>query len=230
MEDHKAMKIVDDTISKVDGHYQIGLLWKQEVPSLPFNRAAAEARLQHLKRRFSRDPDLEAKYRAVIDDYVIKGCARKLTPEEAARKSNITWYLPHHPVFNVNKPQKCRVVFDAAAKFNGASLNDQLYQGPDLANSLTGVLIRFRQDKVAFIADLEAMFHQVKVLPKDADALRFLWWSGSLINPPDKSPLSNLGATLSPCCANRSVRQTADDNEDRLSPDVINIVLRNFCR
>ena len=75
------------------------------------------------------------------------------------------------------------MVFDAAAKFNGASLNDQLYQGPDLANSLTGVLIRFRQDKVAFIADLEAMFHQVKVLPKDADALRFLWWSGSLIIP-----------------------------------------------
>ena len=53
VEDHKTMKIIDDTISKVDGHYQIGLLWKQEVPSLLFNRAAAEARLQHLKRRFS---------------------------------------------------------------------------------------------------------------------------------------------------------------------------------
>ena len=24
VEDHKAMKIIDDTISKVDGHYQIG--------------------------------------------------------------------------------------------------------------------------------------------------------------------------------------------------------------
>ena len=230
VEDHKAMKIIADTISKVDGHYQIGLLWKQEVPSLPFNRAAAEARLQHLKRRFSRDPGLEAKYRAVIDDYVIKGYARTLTPEEAARKSNITWYLPHHPVFNVNKPHKCRVVFDAAAKFNGTSLNDQLYQGPDLANSLTGVLIRFRQDKVAFIADLEAMFHQVKVLPKDADALRFLWWGGSLNNPPDEYQMlvHIFGATSSPCCANRSVRQTADDNEDRFSPEVINIVRRNF--
>ena len=96
-------------------------------------------------------------------------------PEETARKSRITWYLPHHPVFNVNKPNKCRVVFDAAARFNGVSLNDQLYQGPDLANSLIGVLIRFREEEIAFTADLEAMFHQVKVLPKDADALRFLW-------------------------------------------------------
>ena len=46
--------------------------------------------------------------------------------------------------------------FDAAAKFNGTSLNDQLYQGPDLANSLTGVLICFRQDKVAFIHTLRS--------------------------------------------------------------------------
>ena len=101
-------------------------------------------------------PDLEAKYRAVIEEYVIKGYARKLTPEEAAKRSRITWYLPHHPGFNVNKPNKCRVVFDAAAKSDekktvlrkvfsitkvnksdGTSPNDQLYQGPDLANSLS---------------------------------------------------------------------------------------------
>ena len=74
-------------------------------------------------------------------------------------------------------------MFDAAAGFNGVSLNDQLYQGPDLANSLIGVLIRFREEEIAFTAELEAMFHQVKVLPKDADALRFLWWSGSLNDP-----------------------------------------------
>ena len=65
-------------------------------------------------------------------------------------------------------------------------MNDQLFQGPDLANSLTDVLIRFREEEISFTADLEAMFHQVKVLPRDADALRFLWWSGSLDNPPDE--------------------------------------------
>ena len=64
------MKIIENTISKVDGHYQIGLLWCQEDPNLPLNRAAAEARLHHLKRRFSRDQDFEARYRAVIEEYV----------------------------------------------------------------------------------------------------------------------------------------------------------------
>lgn len=29
---------------------------------------------------------------------------------------------------------------------------------------------------MAIMADVEAMFHQVKVPPEDADLLRFLWW------------------------------------------------------
>ncbi|XP_060589840.1 uncharacterized protein LOC132744996 [Ruditapes philippinarum] len=55
------------------------------------------------------------------------------------------WYLPHHPVVNPKKPGKVRVVFDCAAKYRGTSLNDNLLQGPDLTNSITGVLMRFRQ-------------------------------------------------------------------------------------
>ena len=51
----------------------MGLLWKSDNPVLPYNRTLAEARLQHLKRRFLRDPELEVKYRAVIEDCVTKG-------------------------------------------------------------------------------------------------------------------------------------------------------------
>ena len=48
-------------------------------------------------------------------------------------------------------------------------------KGPDLTNSLVGVLLRFRKGKVAVIADVEAMFYQIKVAPHDGDALRFFW-------------------------------------------------------
>ena len=58
------------------------------------------------------------------------------------------------------------MVFDAAARFNGVSLNEQLYQGPDLANSLIGVLIRFREEEIAFTADLEAMFIRSRFSPR----------------------------------------------------------------
>ena len=89
--------------------------------------ALAETRLQYLKRRFHRDPansELELKYRPVIEDRVAKRYAKRLSKEEAAAVSNNTWYTFHHVVTNPNKPGKVRIVFDAAAKYNGTSLND----------------------------------------------------------------------------------------------------------
>ena len=117
-------------------------------------------------------------------------------------------------MLNVSKPNKVRVLFDAATQFDGTSLNDRLYQGPYLTNILLGVLIRFREEETTLTADIEAMFHQVNVLPDDADAQRFLWWATALSQPPkDYQMLVHIfGATSSPCCASRVLQQTANDN------------------
>ena len=47
-------------------------------------------------------------------------------------------------MFTKNKPEKFRIVFDVAAEYNGNSLNMALLTGPDLLNSLVGVLLQFR--------------------------------------------------------------------------------------
>ena len=78
-------------------------------------------------------------------------------------------------MLNPNKPNKLRIVFDCAAEYQGLSLNKVLMPGPDLVNSLVAVLNRFRRDEIALVADIEAMFYQVRVTPKDRDSLRFLW-------------------------------------------------------
>ncbi len=40
------------------------------------------------------------------------------------------------------------------------------------------MLIQFRQETIALMADIEGMFHQVPVnKPADRDVLRFLWWT-----------------------------------------------------
>lgn len=62
-----------------------------------------------------------------------------------------------------------RVVFDCGAEFKGTSLNNQLLQGPNLTSSLLGVLTQFRQESVAVMADVQSMFHQVKVAPEHLD-------------------------------------------------------------
>ena len=77
----------------------------------------------------------------IIEGYVDKGYARKLTPEEASPPTPKQWFLPHNLVCNPNKPDKVRIVMDAAAKHDGVSLNDKLHMGPNLLNSLVGVLL-----------------------------------------------------------------------------------------
>lgn len=84
------------------------------------------------------------------------------------------WYIPHFGVTNVNKPGKVRLVFDAAAKLSGISLNDQLDTGPDLLQYLPGVLIRFRQFAVACKADIKDKYLRVGVRLEDRGAQMFL--------------------------------------------------------
>ncbi|KAL0149906.1 hypothetical protein M9458_054789 [Cirrhinus mrigala] len=68
--------------------------------------------------------------------------------------------------------------------YQGYSLNDHLLQGPDLINSLHGILIRFRQHPIALMCDIEKMYHQFHVDEFDRDFLRFLWWKDGNINQP----------------------------------------------
>ena len=103
------------------------------------------------------------------------------------------------------------MVFDCAAKWRGTSLNDQLLQGPDLTQSLVGVLSRFRQERVALMSDVVAMFHQVRVRPCDRSYLRFLWWlDGNFNFSPEEFQMTVhlFGATFSPSCANFAPRKT----------------------
>ena len=54
---------------------------------------------------------------------------------------------------NPRKIDKLTIVFDCAARRMEVSLNDVLLQGPDLMNSLVGVLNRFRSEPIALVAD-----------------------------------------------------------------------------
>jgi len=55
--------------------------------------------------------------------------------------------------------EEIRVVFDGAAKADGKCINYYLMTGPDHINGLTGILLRFRQEQIAVICDIEQMFH-----------------------------------------------------------------------
>ena len=67
------------------------------------------------------------------------------------------------------------MVFDCSVEFQGTSLTKELLPGPDLTSQLVGVLTRFRTDGVAFMADIEVMFHQVHIPEKEIIFIRYMW-------------------------------------------------------
>ncbi len=120
------------------------------------------------------------------------------------------WYLVHHGVYHKQK-NKLRIVFDASLKTNSVSLNTELLQGPDLTNSLLAILLRFRREKVAIMADVAKMFYQIKVPKQHRDYLRFFWYPQ---NNPNLFPVEYrlkvhvFGAISSPAVANYALKQT----------------------
>ena len=132
------------------------------------------SRFHSLEKKFKQHPEFASKYKNTVNDYISKGHAVKLLPEEAKHRSPVPNYVPHHGVTNVNKPGNVRAVFDATAQFDEMCLNEKLLKGPDYLNKLIGILLIFRREQYTVISDIEQIYHQIKVAENDQDALRFV--------------------------------------------------------
>jgi len=172
-EDRRTYALMKQSVEYINGHYQLPLPWRYDYQILPDNIEVARKRLADLKCRFQRNPEVYQKYTDQMRLTIEKGYAEEV-PEDEIDADRRKWYIPHHGVLSERKPDKLRIVFDCAAQHHGMSLNQVLMQEPDLNNRLHAVLLRFRKKSIALVADVEAMFHQVLVSPRDRDSLRFL--------------------------------------------------------
>ncbi|CAC5379108.1 unnamed protein product [Mytilus coruscus] len=103
--------------------------------------------------------------------------------------------------------------------WGGVSLNNELLQGPNLANNLKGVLVRSRQDNIAVIGDIESMFYQDKVPRYNKDCLRYYWWIDE--NPTEyRMSVHLFGATSLPSGCNYGLQNTL------LKSSLMNLTLR----
>ena len=161
-EDKKFISKVEKNIQRRDGHYVIPLPFRSFDINMPNNRNQALKRAIWQKKKMLHDENYRNDYINFVNKIIAKGYGRKVPEDRLKTSHGKVWYIPHHGIYHAKK-QKIRVVFDCSAKYEGISLNDMLLPGPDLTNSLVGVLMRFRQDHVAFMADIETMFHQVRV-------------------------------------------------------------------
>ena len=129
--DKRALKIMEESIQLKDGHYEIGLPWKSHPPQLKNNRPVAERRLSLLRKRLRREPEVHEKYKVFMNDLIKNDYASKIENREVDQ-SSIEWYLPHHPVFHPQKPDKVRVVFDCSPSIARRLSTTSSYRGRTL--------------------------------------------------------------------------------------------------
>ena len=206
-------KLKDGIHKDADGHYETLLPFRDSSPCLPNNKAPVFRGLQ--QKRLQRNPKYHSGYTDFMENMIQRGYAERVPDSNLNKDDDDIWYIPHHGLYHNKKPDKIRVVFDCSAIFKSQSLNQHLLQGPDLTNTFVGVLCQFCKEPIAFICDVEQMFHQFKVDTKHRDFLQFLWWDGGDYDarPTEYRMCVHLyGVVSSPGCANFGLKQAANDN------------------
>lgn len=226
-EEMKAIEILEKSTVFKNGHYETGLLWKTENANIPDSYQMAVKRQMCLEKKLLKDPVLYNRMKMEMESYERKGYVRKLTVEETYASHSRKWYLPVFPVLNKNKPDKFRMVWDAAAEVGGVSLNHLLLKGPDLVPLLIGVLYRFREGRFGMCGDIAEMFHMVKIKPEDQHSQRFLWRSS--VNEKLQTfcmQVMTFGACSSPTSA-QYIKNFNARKFERNYPEAVQAILRD---
>ena len=67
VEDGRVTKFLNERTRKVDGRYEVPLIWCNACVNLPDNFVAAAPRLEFLEKKLIPDPELAANYKKTID-------------------------------------------------------------------------------------------------------------------------------------------------------------------
>lgn len=190
-------------------------LFDPSVSSLGRSRDIAVKRLLGLERRLAQNPDLKREYVSAINEYITHGRMQPTTSTEIDRDGVIrAAYLPHHAVIKESSTStKLRVVFDASRKTtSGNSLNEMLISGPTIQNDIVTILINWRFHRIGCTADVQKMYLQVKVDPRDVEYQRIVWRNDP--SEPIRDFAMNrltFGTSCAPFIAIRCVNQLAED-------------------
>lgn len=229
VDDSEFLRIMEKEMYMDDeNHWVAPLPFRTPRNPLPNNREQASQRFSSLQRSFIKRPEMKQHYFDFMEKVIVNQQAEKAPQLKPGQEC---WYLPTFGVYHPQKPGKIRVVFDSSAKYKGISLNDVLLSGPNLNNTLIGVLLRFRKEQIAVTADVEKMFYGFKVREDHRNYLRFLWYKDN--NPNEEvvdywMSVHVFGNSPSPAVATYGLRKAAEYGELEHGTDAKQFVFRNF--
>ncbi|XP_056000809.1 uncharacterized protein LOC130046450 [Ostrea edulis] len=229
VDDYQFLNIMDDGFQRdANGNWIAPLPFRHPRPRLPNNKSVALRRAKLLEASLRRNPLKQEHFLTFMEGILRNGHA-ELAPQLSHDEE--CWFLPIFGVYHPKKPDQVRGVFDSSAKYEGFSLNDVLLSGPDLTNSLLGVLMRFRREPVAVMADVQQMFYCFKVKENHRNFLRFFWFKDNNPNNPMveyRMTVHVFGNRPSPAVATYGIRRTVLNAETEFGQDVRDFVMDNF--
>ena len=165
------------TSDPVTGQYTVGLPWNDKKYLLKNNIPVAAARTYGQQDIMRADPEygnlmVQAKQELEAKEYIEK--VDPITPI-----NSIIYYMPFRGIIKKDSDTtKCRLVMDASSKPSAShiSLNQAIYQGPNLIVDLAYLLVRFMQGIFGSISDIEKAFLCILIAEEDRDTLRFFWF------------------------------------------------------
>ncbi|XP_029157331.1 uncharacterized protein LOC114929816 [Nylanderia fulva] len=210
------------------GRYMVRLPFSSPPTKLEETRKPAERLLMAMERRCIQDPRFGDLYRSFLREYEDLQHMTKLATASTDRQGKC--YLPHHGVFKESSTTtKLRVVFNGSQRTRaGESLNTHLHTGANLLPPLADVLLRWRQHRYVFVADIEKMYRQILVHPDDCSFQTILWRH----SPDDEVHEYQLrtvtyGLSCAPFLAIRTLQQLAKDEEEHFPRG--SVALRRDC-
>ncbi|XP_065356304.1 uncharacterized protein LOC135950702 [Calliphora vicina] len=208
------------TTRNKDGRYMVRLPLKKEYPESVFlgsSRFIALAQYASMDKTLGKNKELQAEYKAVLDEYLTLDHMEETTSNEInSEGKHSSFYLPHHAVVRPeHKTTKVRIVFNASRKTKSKfSLNDVLYTGPTIQNDLITVILNWRRYKYVFSGDIQKMYRQIIVHPDDRAFQRILY------QPEQNGPIKDFemktvtfGFNCAPFLAIRKLHQLASDSK-----------------
>ncbi|XP_045457859.1 uncharacterized protein LOC123668109 [Melitaea cinxia] len=177
LEAHHCVKQYNEqTTRQSDGRYIVRLPMKPDaMEKLGESKQRATAQFLRLEKKLTRNEKLSHDYSAFIDEYITLGHMQKVNKIDGNPKPS--YYLPHHCVIRPDSATTTlRVVFNASSPTSsGLSLNDLMYSGPNLQKDLLSLILKWRLYEIAFTADIEKMFRQIKLHPEDQNLHKIIW-------------------------------------------------------
>ena len=215
IQEERELELIERNLSfnSEDNSWTAEYPWIKDPHKLPNNHKVAMAKLAATERRLRKNADHAKVYDEQIKDMVARNVARKLSEEELTNYTGPTHYIAHHEVLKPeSKSTPVRIVFNSSANYMGHVLNEYWAKGPDLLNNLLGVLIRFRENRVAFMGDIRKMYHTVKTSELDQHTHRFLWRDMDSTREPDTYIIQRVsfGDKPSGTIATVALRKTAE--------------------